>query len=293
MNRGWVVVGLGMVVASIAPLPLPLDADAGDGGNDVVERRLVLDWAEEMLTIRGEDVPGGEIRVWYLEAFCRAGSTDRDWAETVIPHRSELVERAEDGSRLVVRSRLADGVVVTSVVEAGEGEVRFDVEAHNPTGVDSEVHWAQPCIRVDRFVGVEPRHGSEEYLPKCFVFVDGTARFMPTEPWAREARYVPGQVWCPKGVPRTDVNPRPLSELEPSPGLIGCVSQDGTKLLATVWEPYQELFQGVIVCLHADFRIGGLQAGERKRARGTIYVMENDLDQLLRRYRRDYENSGR
>ena len=28
--------------------------------------------------------------------------------------------------------------------------------------------------------------------------------------------------------------------------------------LATAWEPYQELFQGVIVCMHSDFRIGGL-----------------------------------
>ena len=31
--------------------------------------------------------------------------------------------------------------------------------------------------------------------------------------------------------------------------------------MATAWEPYQELFQGVIVCLHSDFRIGGLEAG--------------------------------
>jgi hypothetical protein len=241
-----------------------------------------------MLTIRGEELPGGAITVWYLEAFCRAGSTDRAWEETVIPHRSELVERAEDGSRVVLRSTLEDGVVVTSVIEAGVDEVHFDVEARNPTGTDSEVHWAQPCIRVDRFVGVEARHASEEYLPKCFVFVDGRPTFLPTEPWATEARYVPGQVWCPASVPRTDVNPRPLSTLVPSNGLIGCVSADGTRLLATAWEPYQELFQGVIVCLHSDLRIGGLKAGETKRAKGRIYVMEKDFKELEGRYRRDF-----
>ena len=30
--------------------------------------------------------------------------------------------------------------------------------------------------------------------------------------------------------------------------------------MAVAWEPYQELFQGVIVCLHSDFRIGGTGA---------------------------------
>lgn len=279
-----VLIGLGGVVVALALLP-PLPGVAGDEG---ATSRLRLEWDREMLTIRGEGVPGGAITVWYLEAFCRAGSTDRAWEETVIPHRSELVERAENGSRLVVRSTLADGVVVTSVIEAGEDEVHFDVMAHNPTRTDSEVHWAQPCIRVDRFVGVEARHGSEEYLPKCFVFLDGRPAFLPTEPWAREARYVPGQVWCPAEVPRTDVNPRPLSTLVPSNGLIGCVSADGTKLLATAWEPYQELFQGVIVCLHSDFRIGGLKAGETKRATGRIYVMERDFEGLVERYRRDF-----
>jgi hypothetical protein len=30
------------------------------------------------------------------------------------------------------------------------------------------------------------------------------------------------------------------------------------QILATAWEPYQELLQSVITCLHFDFRIGGL-----------------------------------
>ena len=47
--------------------------------------------------------------------------------------------------------------------------------------------------------------------------------------------------------------------------------------MATAWEPYQELFQGVIVCLHSDFRIGGLKPGETKAIRGKIYLMPADL----------------
>ena len=47
-----------------------------------------------------------------LEAYCRPGSTDRDWHETVIPHESELVLATDDGKRIELRDRLSDGVVV-------------------------------------------------------------------------------------------------------------------------------------------------------------------------------------
>src|SRR5262249_31974080 len=113
---------------------------------------------------------------------------------------------------------------------------------------------------------------------------------LPTTPWARSALYTPGQVWCPKGVSRDDVNPRPLSSIVPSNGLIGCVSADGKELVATAWEPYQELFQGVIVCLHSDFRLGGLNPGESKTIRGKIYLMPADFAALRERYRADFPN---
>ena len=40
-------------------------------------QRLALTWEKNDLTIRG-DFPGGELRILYLEAYCRPGSTDRD-----------------------------------------------------------------------------------------------------------------------------------------------------------------------------------------------------------------------
>jgi hypothetical protein len=125
-------------------------------------------------------------------------------------------------------------------------------------------------------------------LPLCFLFLDGRPSRLPTKPWATRARYIPGQVWCPSTVDRNDVNPRPLSPLVPSNGLIGCFSADGSKILATAWEPYQELFQGVIVCLHSDFRIGGLAPGESKRIRGKIYLVTGDVEALAKRYEADF-----
>ena len=74
----------------------------------------------------------------------------------------------------------------------------------------------------------------------------------------------------------------------PSNGLIGCYSADGSMIFATAFEPYQELFQGVIRCLHSDFRLGGLKPGERLEIRGKIYIVKNDEKALLKRYNRDF-----
>jgi hypothetical protein len=76
--------------------------------------------------------------------------------------------------------------------------------------------------------------------------------------------------------------------LIPSNGLIGAFSPDGKLIFATAWEPYQELFQGVIRCLHSDFRLGGIGPGETRKIRGKIYLMPADIPALLKRYARDF-----
>lgn len=245
-------------------------------------------WEKDLLTIRAGHLPAGEVKVWYLEAYCRPGSTNRNWRETVIPHRTRLLERSPDGRLLRLRCELSDGVIVDHTIRAGRDEVDFRLIATNPTRAESLAHWAQPCIRVAPFTGVAEERNSEAYLSRCFVMIDGRPQWLPTSPWATRALYTPGQVWCPAHVRRGDVNPRPLSSLVPSEGLIGCRSADGKWILATAWEPYQELFQGIIVCLHSDFRIGGLKPGESKAIRGKIYLVDTDLDTLIRRYRKDF-----
>lgn len=245
---------------------------------------MKLAWEKNVLTIGGEHVPGKEIKIWYLEAYCRAGSTDREWGKTVIPHKTELLSTSDDGRQLKLKCSVSDGVMVEHTISATHDEIDFRLTAHNPTDKPSEIHWAQPCLRVDKFTGRDQK----TYLEKCFVFLDGKLERLPTRDWATQARYVPGQVWAPKGVNRDDVNPRPLSKLVPSNGLIGCYSADDSMLLATAFEPYQELFQGVIVCVHSDFRIGGLKPGETKKIRGKLYVLKNDVPALLKRYENDF-----
>lgn len=255
-------------------------------------RSLTVDREENWLVIRGSQIPGNEIRINYLEAYCRAGSTDADWvSHTKIKHQTTLISLRADGRQLRLRDTVADGLIVEHTITAHADEVDFQLTAHNPTARRSEAHWAQPCVRLGGFTGfgTDYRQGSlDDYLSKCFIFLEGKLTRMPTREWATQARYTPGQVWCPTNVPRTDVNPRPLSPLVPSAGLIGCFSADEQLIFATAWEPYQELFQGVARCLHSDFRLGGLLPGETKTIRGKIYVVPNDVPALLQRYLKDF-----
>ena len=247
--------------------------------------------APHWLYIEGDHLPGKSIEVNYLEAYCRAGSTDADWVKhTVIPHRAELISLSADRKTLKLRDTLEDGVVVDHTIRAGTDDVDFRLVAHNPGPKRSEAHWAQACVRLGDFTGFPASSTNlDDYLPQCFLILSNrVTRFPEIQPWVKSARYVPGQTWCPRHVPRTDVNPRPLSPVVPDDGLIGAFSGDGQWLFATAWQPYQELFQGVIRCLHSDLRLGGLQPGETKRIRGRIYLMKADTQSLRNRYAGDF-----
>lgn len=145
---------------------------------------MKLAWEKNVLTISGEHVPGKEIKIWYLEAYCRPGSTDRDWGKTVIPHKTELVSASNDGRQLKLKCLVSDGVMVEHTISATHDEIDFRLIATNPTDKPSEIHWAQPCLRVDKFTGRDQK----TYLEKCIVFLDGKLERFPTRDWATQAR---------------------------------------------------------------------------------------------------------
>ena len=255
------------------------------------DQTLTLSRDKNWVVVSGRHLPGGEVRINYIESYCRPGSTDVDCAQTKIPHRSEQPTVFDSNQHLSLRDTLADGGLVLVIGSNSVHTVTFRLSAHNPTAVASSVHWGQPCVRLATFTGFNPDYtvgNPDDYLPRCFIFLEQNLTRMPTPVWNTTARYKPGQVWCPTNVPRTDVNPRPLNPQVPSNGLIGCFSADDKLIAATAWEPYQELFQGVGRCLHADFRIGGLAPGETKTARGVLYLVPNDVDALLKRYVSDF-----
>src|SRR5678815_3607245 len=72
---------------------------------------LTLGREGQWLIIRGDHLPAREIRINYLEAYCRPNSTDADWVKhTVIAHKNELVSQRADGKEVQLRDTLADGV---------------------------------------------------------------------------------------------------------------------------------------------------------------------------------------
>lgn len=293
-----------VVTGAVAPAPVraappanstaPVAASAASPTNPNPSQpapALRLARTGQYITISGGRLPG-PVLIHYIEAYCRPGSTDRGWgAQTVIAHRSELLTTGRDGAPLRIRDTLADGVVVEHTITATADEVDFRLVARNPTAVASQAHWAQPCVRLDRFTGAsiaDAQAVQPAYIRQCFLFIGGQLTRLPTAPWATAARYTPGQVYVPAHVDRADANPRPLSVLVPSSGLCGAYSADGKIMLAVAWEPYQEIFQGVRTCLHNDFRIGGLAPGETKTIRGKLYIVPTDEAALVARFERDF-----
>ncbi len=106
---------------------------------------LTLSRTDNWLIIHGPRLPGGVIRINYLEAYCRAQSTDADWVKhTVIPHHTELLSLDDDHKVLRLKCTLADGVTVQHTITAHDDEVDFRLTAHNPGSKRSEAHWRKP-----------------------------------------------------------------------------------------------------------------------------------------------------
>ncbi len=293
MNRKLSLIFAGILLTLVLIFALPgsfavltLSAFSGVIANGAPAEEITLARDDHWLVIKAPHVPGKEIRINYLEAYCRAGSTDADWVKhTMVGHKTETL--SADPKQIKLRCKVNDGLVVDHDIRAVADGVTFDLTVTNPTDHKNEAEWAQPCIRLGDFAGGEKDDGTgpDIKLSRAFIFLNGKLTTMPTQPWATQARYTPGQVWCPKDVPRTDVNPRPLSTLVPDNGLIGCFSRDGKWLFAVVFEPAQELFQGVAQCLHNDFRIGQVPPGGTKRIRGRIWILPNDPARLTALHR--------
>lgn len=244
---------------------------------------LSLDWTNNLLTVSGPNLPGGKLEIWYLEAFCRKGATDRDWNKTTLPHKTKLVSAEPNHLRLL--TTVEPNVEMRHEIRSLSDEVEFHFELENHGDQPVDLDWFEPaCIRVDRFTGLDQTN----YITKSFIFTDRGLTTMDKTRRREKALYLGGQLYVPKGIDLNDINPRPISPDQPVNGLIGCFSADNQYLLATASDSTHELFQGVYVCLHSDPHVGGLGSHETKRFRAKIYLLRNDPAELLKRYRKDF-----
>jgi hypothetical protein len=252
-------------------------------GPPVARAQLSFAWTNNLLTLTGPELPGNKLEVWYLEAFCRPGSRNRDWRETTFPHKTELL--SSDGKVLKFRTRVQPQVEVLHEVRASADEVSIEFNFINHGKERADIEWFQPaCIRVEPFT----QRQQSNYINRAFIYTtNGFTRLADTRR-TEEALYRGGQVYVPAGINLDDANPRPISRDKPVNGLIGCISGDNRYLLATASDRTHELFEGVYVCMHSDPHVGGLAPGEKKTLRSKIYLLKNDVAELLRRYERDF-----
>ena len=265
-----------IVLALLFAFVLERNSSAAEG--------LRISWTNNLLTLSAPDLPGQTMDIWYLEAFCRKGSTKQDWGRTTIPHKTTLLESDDGGKRLKLLTKVG-AVEMVHLLRASDDEVDIQYELQNTGAELAPIEWFQPaCIRVERFTGSQ----QSNYIAKSFIFTERGLTTLDKTRRTEEAIYRGGQVYVPKGVNLADVNPRPLCQDSPTNGLIGCFSADNKYLLATAFDSTHELFEGVYVCLHSDPHIGGLAAGEKRRIHGKIYLMKNDVAGLLKRYQSDF-----
>jgi hypothetical protein len=256
---------------------------AGSGAEPLGTPRLA--WTNNLLTVTAAGLPGGKLEIWYLEAFCRRGARDRNWNQTTLPHKTELVSAAKDGRRLTFLTRVEPSVEVHHELRAGADDIEFRFQLSNKGAEPVDLEWFQPaCIRVAAFTGLV----QSNYIRRSFIFTDAGLTWLAQTRRTEAALYRGGQVYLPANIPLTDSNPRPICQDHPVNGLIGCVSADDRWLLATAWDKTHELFEGVYVCLHADPHVGGLPAGATRTVRGKLYLLPNNPEALLKRYRRDF-----
>jgi len=241
-----------------------------------------LDFSNGMLYVTHPLLGEHPVEINCYEAYCKTGSTHREWDKTIIPQQNEVI--AKTPHEIKLKTTLACGVEVQHRFAVVADEILFESTYVNQTNQAVDVDWMQPCMRVNHFTGL----GQDDYWRKCFIFTEKGLTMLPDTRRTEEAIYRGGQVYVPASVNRNDANPRPLSPDVPVNNLIGCFSADETALLATAWNDVQELFQGVITCIHADPRIGGLRPRETKKLWGKLYILKNDVGELMQRYRRDF-----
>ena len=251
----------------------------------LVRAEPTLSWTNNLLTFRDTRLPGGQLGIWYLEAFLRPGANQQNWGKSTVHHRTELLSTSTDGRELRFRTQVEPAMEVLHEVQARPDGIDFNFALNNRGTEPSPVQWFQPaCIRLAEFTG----RNQTDYPARSFVYTAKGLTTLDRLHRTTNALYLGGQVYLPPWTRPADANPRPLAADALVNGLIGCFSADDKWLLATASDHTHELFEGVYVCLHSDPLIDGLKPGETKHIRQKLYLLPNDPKALLRRYQLDF-----
>ena len=153
-------------------------------------------WLVGRLSIQNSRFPGGELEVTYPEAYCRSGSTNQSWKETVIQQKTRIVRYDEASHELHLVSEVGADVIVEHTIRAREDEIDFQLRFVNHGNDTVDLEWAQTaCLRVGKFTGL----GQSDYFNKCFIFTEDGLTMMNSTHRETKGYYTPGQVYPPEG----------------------------------------------------------------------------------------------
>ena len=96
--------------------------------------------------IHGDQVPGKQVRINRLEAYCSAKSKQAGWVKhKVVKHEAQLISINENVTVLRLHDRVSDGLIVERAIKAGREEIEIVIseknhESHFRGALGSAVH---------------------------------------------------------------------------------------------------------------------------------------------------------
>ena len=96
--------------------------------------------------IHGDQVPGKQVRINCLEAYCSAKSKQASWVKhKVVKHEAQLISINENVTVLRLLDRVSDGLIVERAIKAGREEIEIVIseknhESHFRGALGSAVH---------------------------------------------------------------------------------------------------------------------------------------------------------
>ncbi len=195
-------------------------------------------------------------------------------------------EKDEANGEISYAHKDTSGLVFRGRARPYEDEVVLEFRIRNETGEKLHNISVQMCTNL----GSSPDFNPKEDMTRTFTWVDGqwTSLAHTTPDLAGTGRHP----WILMRVRGTDYRgPREnpdgwwVADQIADHGIAARVTRDGTRLAAVHWDSATMVMSNSrIPCLHAGPAGGvSLEPGQELVWRGTIYLMENDPDQLLRR----------
>jgi hypothetical protein len=197
-------------------------------------------------------------------------------------------EKDESTGEISYAHKDQSGLVFSGRARPYEDEIVLEYRIRNETGQTLHNISVQMCTNL----GPSPDFDPKEDVTRTFTWVDGrwTSWADTTPNLARAGRHP----WILMQVQKADYKgPREnpdgwwVADQIADHGIAARVTRDGEHLAAVRWDSAPMLMSNSrIPCLHAGPTGGvSLEPGQEVVWRGTIYLMRNDPDQLLRRFR--------